>query len=155
MSVEDHFIGLVDTLPPQTREIYNRCRAVRIETAFRSRHFIIYKLRGKDPVELDRVSFEGFECDDFGATTTIRSIETSLQITIGYTPVQVFDYPIFMFIPLHAKIRWATVSAGAGGSLAYPIGIRTQSRRGLREKGVVHCETGLVYGKEFDFAIRA
>ena len=157
LTVEDHFNALVDTLDDDSREAYDRLRAVRIETAFKGRHFIVYKVRGKDPVELDRITFEDYECnDEDGATAMVRSMETGEELVVGYTPVKLFTYPIFLFLPLHSRIRWATWPGNVGkGSLAFPVGIRTQSRRGMRENNVIHCETGVLYGQEFNFAIDA
>lgn len=157
MHVEDHFNALVETLPQDVKNTYNKCRSLRIESAFRGRHFIVYKVRGKDPVELDRLTFLDFTCNDLlGARATLESAETGKHLTIGYTPCQVFDFPLFMFIPLHAKVRWATTPDSVGlGSLAFPLAVRTQSNRGMRELGVIHCETGVKYGQEFSFAINA
>lgn len=154
LSVESHFDRLVDTLNARDLKVYQQCRHVRIETAFKDRHFIVYRMKNGQPEELDRVFINDFNATDaVGASTEIVSAVTKRTLTVGYVPIRLFDHPIFLFIPLHTKVRWAASERTLHkGSLAFPLGIRTRSRRDLREPNIVYFETGPSWAKEFDAA---
>jgi hypothetical protein len=154
MAVEAHFERLVAQLPAAQQKAYNACKHLRIETAFETRHFITYEMVDGSPVELDRIVVEDFQADHrHGVTTRIASRKTGEAIVVGYTPTQVFEHPIFVWVPLHARLRWGATSGNLHkGSLGFPLAIRTQSRLGLRERGVTYMETGPAFGMEFDKA---
>lgn len=154
MSPEEHYAALVDMLPAATRAVYAQTLNARIETAFRNRQFVVYEIHRREPRQLDRLTVSDFVCDDAdGASCEVRNKEGRTAV-VGYQPTQMFGYPIFFSIPLHAKLRW---SAQPGdplkGSLGFPLLVRTVSRLDPRERGVIHCETGPAYGKEFDSAV--
>lgn len=153
MDARTHFSKLVELMEPGARANYEKTYNARQETAYRGRTLVLYEMQNRDePTLLEHVVFGDFECDDIkGATTLIRSQDTGKELIIGYEPVQLFAYPVFVFLPLHAKLRWSAVpSDPLNGSLAFPVIIRTLSRMSPREKGVIHCETGVQYAKEFE-----
>ena len=154
--VTDHFAQLVTTLEPKVLSRYNSTKHVRVETGFRGRQFVIYRMDGREPKVIDRISVNDFICnDDEGSTAEIASAATGQKLTLGYAPVQVFEHDIFLSLPLHAKIRWSAPASNLGaGSLGFPIVIRTMSRLSLRERGVTYMESGTEFGKEFD-AVRS
>lgn len=157
MPVEEHFNELVNTLDEGDRNLYDACTHVRVETGYLGRHFVVYTIRGRDPVERDRLIVQDFSANETeGASSEVESVELGEKMVLTYTPQRVFDYPFFMFMPLHGKIRWgAAPGQSAFGSLGFPIIIRTQSRRHLREAGVTYCETGVTYSKEFNLTAQA
>lgn len=147
----DHFARLVDTLPDETRLLYNSMRHVRVETAFKDRVFVLYRVGAGGAKVVDRLKVLDFDCThEEGASTSLISTmhEGKGVLVLGYKPQRVFDYNLFMWLPLSAKIRWAT-SDMKRHSLAFPLVIRTQSRHHLRETGVLHCETRTAFAKEF------
>lgn len=151
LSAEEHFLRLVDRLDPQERALYNRTTHVRIEDAFAKRVFYVYQIGDLgQPKILDIVKVVDFACNDSaGASTELRN-QHGETLTVGYEPVLLFEHPVFVFLPLHCKVRWSTVSRDIlNGSLAFPIGVRTMSRLGLREKGITYCETSTEFSKEF------
>lgn len=156
MVVTDHFAQLVTRLEPKVLALYNSTKHVRVETAFRGRQFVIYRMEGRDPKVIDRVTVLDFICnDEQGSTAEIKSETTGQTLTLGYSPVQVPGHAIFLSLPLHGKIRWsASPSNIDSGSLGFPVVIRTMSRLHLRERGVTYMESGTEFGKEFD-AIRS
>ncbi|MGK2884400.1 MAG: hypothetical protein ACSLE8_06425 [Rhodococcus sp. (in: high G+C Gram-positive bacteria)] len=156
LAVEDHFDRLVDTLPARDIKVYQQCKNTRIETAFKDRHFIVYRVKDGVLEELDRVFVNDFNAnEEHGASTQIVSKTTKRTVNVGYAPVRLFDYPIFMFLPLHTKIRWgASAKTLHKGSLAFPIAIRVKSRLSPREPNVIHIETGPSFGQEFGTADR-
>lgn len=157
MTPEDHYARLVTRLEPETLALYNQTQHGRVETAYRNRNFVVYRMDGRAPREIDRILINDFRCDDErGATTELMSLVTKKIITVGYAPVQVFDHPVFVSIPLSAKVRWSAMpSAPDKGSLAFPLYIRTMSRHHMRERGIVYFETGPVFGKEFHDVLTA
>lgn len=150
--VTDHFAQLVTRLDPKVLALYNSTKHVRVETGFRGRQFVVYRMEGRDPKIVDRYTVNDFICnDEEGSTADITSAETGRTITIGYGPVQIPGYAIFLSLPLHAKIRWSAPASNLdAGSLGFPIVIRTMSRLTLRERGVTYMESGTEFGKEFD-----
>lgn len=152
MSAEDHFERLVETLHPSTLSLYRQTKHVRIETAYRQRQFIVYKIVRREPEILDRIMVNDFICDDeVGATTELMSVKRNERISVGFAPVQLFHHPIFVCIPLHPKLRWSTTpDKPQSGSLGFPLVIRTMSRLNLRERGIIYMETGPEFSKEFE-----
>lgn len=153
MDVTEHFDRLVERLGKQERDLYGQMQHVRVETAFRDRHFIVYTINDKDePQIIDKLTVTSFMCDDLdGASFEIHSRVRDQYQIIGYKPMQLFEtYPVFMFLPLHSKLRWAApASSIENASLAFPVVIRTQSRHNLWEKGVTFCETSVAFFSEF------
>lgn len=151
MAVQEHFQVLLDDCDADLVRLYFECRHVRVETAFKDRHFLIYEMKDDEPRVIDRLIINDFDCnEEFGCSTEITSCNLNQTITVGYEPQQLFDYPVVVWLPLHGKIRWsAWPSDPKRGSLGFPIAVRTISRLHLRERGVVYCETGTAYRQEF------
>jgi hypothetical protein len=151
MDAVDHFAYFISLMPIPIQHIYHSNKAVRVETGHKGRNFIIYKMRDDHPKEIDQIIVNDFSCDEMvGASSEIELQSSGETMILDYTPQQVFDFPIFMWLPLSSKVRWAAPkSSPMEGSLGFPIAIRTRSRQGLREPGVVHCETGADFGREF------
>ena len=138
LTVEDHFELFIDGLNTHDLKGYRGCKHTRTETAYKGRNFLVYKMVDGKPVELDRIVVNDFSaCDEYGASTSLVSLTTKQTLTVGYAPMRVFDYPLFVWIPLHSKLRWATTQqAMHKGSLGFPLNVRTRSRFGLRETHV-------------------
>ena len=147
-----HFEALLATLPQEQQELYRRLNHIRQEPSFRGRSFVIYGIRNRQPEIIDELKVLDFIANDsVGASCEIRSDRTGKTLTVGYAPVQVFNYPVFMHLPLHAKLRWSTTEGRVHtGKLAFDIAIRTETRISLRERQVIYCETGVNYAKEFE-----
>lgn len=155
LPVTEHFEALVDGLDHDNLLVYNSMRHVRVETAFRGRRFVVYKVGTSGMRQLDEIRVLDFECnDDEGASARIQSSSRPDQrdLIVGYRPVRLFDYPVFLWLPLHSKIRWSTADLKSH-SLAFPLVIRTVSRLHLRETGVVYFETSVAAAKEFGSAV--
>ena len=152
MLVEDHFIQLVERLDKSTQDTYHACKHKRIETAFAGRNFVIYEMIDRLPVILDRISINDFRCDSAeGASMEVFSSFTKQRMIVDHSPTQLFGYPVLMALPLHNKLRWSSAKSDIkNGSLAFRVLINTESRNGLRESGVIYCETGPSYGTEFE-----
>lgn len=151
LTPEAHFERLVERMAGDELALYRSTAHVRTEDAFRGRTFYIYRIVDRAPEILDKLTVQDFVCNDSaGSSTEIRN-ENGETITVGYEPIRAFDYPIFLYLPLHCRVRWSTVSDRIdGGSLAFPILVRTMSRLHLRERGVIYMETGVTFSKEFE-----
>lgn len=149
--VDEHFASLVAKLTPRDLAAYHRTFHVRVETAFAGRYFIVYEMQGDTPVELNRIIVKDFHCtDEEGASAQVELASTGQSMVVGYQPVKAWDYPFFLFLPLHSLLRWGKPPDSDKGSLGFPILIRTQMRKSLRSQGVIYCETGGRFGKEFN-----
>jgi len=151
MGAEEHFGVLVGQLHPESRALYDTSYHLRIETAYKGRNFILYEVEDGLPKVLDRVIVRDFECNEKdGASTQVTLQSTDEERIIGYGPEQVFDFPVFMWLPLTSRVRWgAPASNPYKGSLGFPLVLKTKSRLSLREPGVVYCETAASFAAEF------
>jgi hypothetical protein len=156
LPVSEHFNTLLTNLTPQELELYNSLRHVRVETGFRDRAFIVYRYTEAGPEQLDKLLVTSFRCDHRrGMMMEIFSEAYGYEETISYTPVDPFEYPFFMWLPLHSKLRWDSSDPLSKGSLGFPIVLRTASRMHLREVGKLYCETSPTFYKEFDSEVKA
>lgn len=151
LTAEKHFDALIKTLPEDQLEQYHGMRHVRVEECFDKRTFIVYEMADRGPVLLDHLVVVDFYCDhEFGATTIIAN-QAKQEIEVGYKPVRLWDYDVFVFLPLHLKFRWSTTHKKIGqGSLAWQMCLRTKSRLHMREADVTYCETGVNFAREFE-----
>lgn len=152
MPVNEHYAALVAGLDKEDLTTYLRMRHVRAEVAYRNRTFVVYDIQNREPRVLDNLTVLDFNCDDArGASTEIRSGKSGETIVVGYSPAQLFDFPVFVHLSLHSKIRWsAYASDPLTGSLAFDLVMHTLSRLHLRERGVIYAETGVNFAKEFE-----
>lgn len=157
LPVTDHYARLAALLSPKDLEDYARIKHVRSEVAYHNRSFVVYEIRNRAPNILDQLTVLDFSCDEAdGASTELLSKTLGTKLVVGYKPIRLFTYPIFVHIPLHSKIRWSTTEDRIeGGSLAFDLVIRTVSRLHLQERGIVYCETGVSFAKEFEADVAA
>lgn len=154
MTPGEHFDKLLATLTEEDLALYRGMRNTRPEAAYRNRSFVVYEIVQREPLITATINILDFVADDAdGATCEVIDTSTRRTMTVGYTPVRLFDFPIFVHLPLHGKLRWSTIAEKPNqGSLAFDIIIRCQSRNHLRERGVVYCESGINYAREFEGA---
>ena len=150
LSPEEHYEILVNQLPDEARRVYSRTRHGRIETGFVGRSFVLYKVEDGEPAELDTIQVEQFDMDDeTGGRFILYSRASGRELDVTHKPTQLWEHPVFMALPLHPKLRVGLKRSGGNPTLAFPIFIRTLSRLHPREQGVVHCETGAMFSREF------
>jgi hypothetical protein len=148
LTPEEHFSSLVAQLGPRPRQLYEDTRHARIEMGFRNRPFVVYEIEGRDPKVLDTVAVADFDCNDLdGASVELRSRSGS-KLLVSYGPTQLFDYPVFISLPLSMSVHWQMNQSGKQ-QLRFPLYIRTQSRKSLRERGVVYFEPAATFHSEF------
>lgn len=147
----DHFDALLDTLPADEQREYLSLKHARSEACYRGRTFVVYRMAGGEPDILDHLTVQDFTASDTrGTSVSMISRECGESQVFGYTPSRLFTFPVYIFLPLHGKLRWSTTRDKLGkGSLAFDIVLRTASRYTLRDKGVVYCETGVTFYSEF------
>jgi hypothetical protein len=156
LPASEHFDRLLAKLDQTDNQAYWALMNTRSEEAYRGRTFVVYEyIRGQTFV-LDHLTVTAFDCDDqIGASVELESTRTKRQLIVGYSPVRLFEHPVFLWLPTHAKMRWSGTSRdidNGKGSLAFPLCIRTKSHLSLRERDVVYMETGPAYGREFERA---
>lgn len=153
LTKDDLFHRMVAGLKADDQSLYAALRHNRVESCYVGRTFILYKMRGGEPVALDNVQVLDYYCDDAsGASAEVRSANLGRRLTIGYKPVQVFSHPVMMWMPLFSRSRWCAtpeMAANGGGSLGFDLVLRSQSHISLREEGVVHIVTGPQWAEEF------
>ena len=152
LSPEEYFDVLLNELPVEQRNLYTSMRHVRTEPGFRERKFIAYEVVNREPQKIGTFNILDFMCDDEdGSSIQVEWMEQPGKIlTVGYDPVQVFDLPVFIHLPLYNKVRWSVRDDGTDNpSLSFLLVVRTQSRKHLRERDVTYFETSVSYQKEF------
>lgn len=147
----EHYAILTHKLDRTDAKAYALTRHGRTETGALGGEFVVYQMGAGGPDVLRRVVVDALASDRSGLYFTLLDKETDQTSVIGYGPSRLFDHPVFLTLPLHCKIHWRAQAGDVGdvGMLTWPIYIRTTSRRGLRESGVVYCEPVAAFDTEF------
>ena len=150
---KETFERLISRMPEEQRKEYEALSFHRVETAFTNRRFIVYKMDRNDPVQLMTLKVNDFACDDTeGCTTELEIVGTGETFVVGHMPTKVPGQPIFLSIPVKPNLIYAIPEENhpeVSHSLAFPLLVRTKSRRSMRERGVVHMETNVLFNQEF------
>lgn len=152
LTPEDFYKFLADGIDEGSKELLAGMKHTRIEAAYRNRKFIVYKMNGREHEKLATLAVLDFLCDDeVGCSTQIEWLERPGDvITIGYEPVQLWDFPIFVHLPVNQKVRWSAKEDNPDDrSLSFLMVLRTQTRRHLRERDAVYMETYRSFQEEF------
>lgn len=145
----EFFAQLTGRLDPGDRVLFDETRHGRVETASNGKEMVVYRMHGRQPNILSRISIVDLSIDEHGASTEIIDLGTRDRLVVGYSPCRLFDYPIFMSLPPSLTMRWRVGFDDGGGFMTWPIYMRTQSRRHLREVGITYCETLKAFHEEF------
>jgi hypothetical protein len=152
LTPEDFYALLADGIDDHSKNVLATMRHTRIEAAYRNRKFIVYQMNGREAEKLATVAVLDFLCDDeTGCSTQIEWLERPGDIiTVGYEPVQLWDFPIFVHLPVNQKVRWSAKDGDPNDrSLSFLMVIRTQTRRHLRERDATYMETYRSFQEEF------
>lgn len=148
----EFFAQLTDLLSPEDKAIFDDTRHGRVETASTGKEMVVYRMQDRQPRILSQISIVDLSIDDGGASTEIIDLGTRERLVVGYSPCRLFDYPIFLSLPPSLTMRWRVGFSDGEGFMTWPIYMRTQSRRHLREVGVTYCETLKAFHEEFTTA---
>lgn len=155
MGPREHYESLVAAMSEEDKLLHDKMTNAREELAYSGRNLIVYKMDGRTPVVLDIFTVQDFDCDDLvGASTVLRS-RRGVKTTVSYKPVRLGEHDVFVFLPLHSKVRWSIKPiAPTKGYLGFPLMIRVQSRFSPADRGGTQCETEVNFAKEFGFDAR-
>ena len=148
----EFFAQLTVLLEPDDKFVFDETRHGRVETASTGKEMVVYRMQGRQPRVLSRVSIVDLSIDDQGASTEIIDLTTRERLVVGYSPCRLFDYPIFLSLPPSLTVRWRVGFDDGRGFMTWPMYMRTQSRRHLREVGITYCETLRAFHEEFPTA---
>lgn len=143
------FAQLIERLSDADKSAFQGTRHGRVETASPGKQLVVYHMQGRQPKVLAKISIIDLSIDEDGASTEIIDVGTRERLVVGYSPCRLFDFPVFLSLPSNLAVRWRVASEGGKGFLAWPVYMRTQSRRHLREVGVTYCETLRSFHEEF------
>lgn len=149
---DEFYKHLANNIDDGAKSVLATMKHTRIEAAYRNRKFIVYEMRGRQPEKLATISVCDFECnDEEGCSTQLEWMENPGEfITVGYEPIQLWDFPVFLHLPVHQKVRWSAREDDINDcSLSFLMVIRTQTRRHLREKDAIYMETYRSFQEEF------
>ena len=128
LSPEEYFDVLFNDLPIEQRNLYTSMRHVRTEPGFRGRKFLAYEIVNREPQKIGTFNILDFICnDEDGASIQVEWLEQPGKIlTVGYHPVQVFNLPVFIHLPLYNKMRWSVRDDDTDNpSLSFLLVVRT------------------------------
>jgi len=152
LSPEEFYSKLITDRPVKEAALYGSMRHTRIEPGYKNRKFIVYKMNGKHAEKLATLAILDFVCDDEeGSTMQLQWMEHPDKVLlVGYYPTQVFDFPLFIHLPVNNKLRWsARTGKSKEPSLSFLMVIRSQSRQSLRDKNTIYMEANKSFQKEF------
>lgn len=147
----EFFAQLTEKLNPDDKVVFDDTRHGRVETAVPGKELVVYRMQGRQPHVLSRVSIVDLLIDN-GATMEIIDLGTRERLVVGYSPCRLFDYPVFLSLPPSLTMRWRVGFDDGRGFMSWPVYMRTQSRRHLREVGITYCETPKAFHEEFSTA---
>ena len=143
---------LADGIDDDSKAVLSTMKHTRIEAAYRNRKFIVYEMRDRAASKLATVCVLDFLCDDDdGCSTQLEWMERPGEIlTVGYEPTQLWDFPIFVHLPVHQKVRWSAREDDVSNcSLSFMMVVRTKSRYHLRERNIIYMEAHRTFHEEF------
>lgn len=109
--------SLLAKMKPEDSAEYKRYGHLRREAAFEDRVFIVYQPRGvrsnyseitdqKEPIVLSTVRVTGLTTDiKNGAQVRLYNEATGSEMTVGYTPKKLFNYPIYISLPADMNLK--------------------------------------------------
>lgn len=109
--------SLVDRMPAEESEEFNKFGHMKIESGFENRVFIVYEPRGKrsgqeklieqrEPKVLTTVRVIGLTTDlRYGAQALIRDEGTGAEMVVRYVPKKLFNYPIYISLPAEMSLK--------------------------------------------------
>lgn len=150
LSQEESLSDLIDRIPGRDRDVYRDFRSLRVEAAFDDRVFILFKPCGLDernqhrhPEILTTVRVLRFWCNSEDACVEVQDDNTGEVLQIGYVPVRLFGYDVFVSVPPRCQLRWDAryVEGQVRRSLSYPLLIKTKNLSTYYSAGVTYAET--------------
>lgn len=115
-------------------------------SAFVGRDFIIYECRGlsKRPVILNRLRVKDFESGyEYGSEALILNPHEAEGEWIGHIPQQLWDYPIYMGIPIDMRLYWQARRVGGEvkNTLLFGVDLYTEEVPSRFTNGAIYCDT--------------
>lgn len=142
---------LESRMPSPDRETYQSFRHLRIDSAFISRVYVIYKPTGltkeghhKAPEIVGQVKVVDWSCDiRKGCSMTIEDLGTGERMVVGHIPTRLFNYDIFVASPPFQRIRYdgRVVMGSVKRSLAFGILLKQRTRSDYYSAGASMIET--------------
>lgn len=116
ISESENLASLVSKMGVNNAQEYKSYGHLRIEAAFDDRVFIVYQPRGprpgrpltdqKEPTVLSTVRVTGLSTDiRNGATARLYDEASGAEMTVGYVPKKLFNYPIFIALPSDMSLK--------------------------------------------------
>jgi len=138
MSEKDNLADLIARMSPDDRQLYESFGHVWTDAAFVNRRFFVVKTAGKrrdgtpnPPEVLGSIRVIDFHCDaKIGSTCTLMDDKSSRTLQVGYVPVKLFRFPVFVSIPVYQGVKWEAKEQADGRytrSLVWGICFKQQS----------------------------
>lgn len=133
--------NLKSKMRPENALEFDSYKHLKIEAGFYDRVFIIYQPRGsrhgqditqqKEPKVLSIVRVVGFTADlQHGAQARLFDETSGSEMSVGYVPKKLFNYPIYVSIPAELKLTLSGQKTGktVRDSFTFAILIKCQDK---------------------------
>lgn len=148
VSQEDNVADLISRIEESDAEEYSKLGHVFTEAAFVNRRFLLVEFQGKmrdgsvkAPVIQGAVRVFGFGADHAnGSSVEVKDEATGSVLYVQYVPTKLFDYPVFVSIPVYHQLKWEAVELADGSymrNLVFGLCFKQQSHPRFQNKGNV------------------
>jgi hypothetical protein len=112
LTPEENIRDLASRIDPHQAGLHASLGNKYTEAAFVGRRFLIVRTNGrsktgpKPPTVLGSVEIDDFNCSSTtGSAMRIRNLECGASITVGYVPIRLFEFPIFVSVPIAQGVK--------------------------------------------------
>lgn len=139
------FAAMAKQMTRADQAVFNASRHGRVEVVGPRQEFVVYVMSDGKPIVKSIIGIDILDLDyEFGLRMGVQDLASGARINVSYGPKRLFDFPVFLSLPLSCKIRFRE-----GRGVSWPVFIKTASRFHLQERGTVYCESSQCFAKEF------
>ena len=160
--IEETLDNLVLKMPEADAAEYKAFKYLKIEVGFDNRVFVIYSPRGprsgrglneqKAPNVLAIVKVTGFSSEiHSGASVRLFNETSGVEMTVGYTPKKLFNYPVYVSLPpsMHLKMGRQSEDHAAKQSFTFTLLVKCKNKAENYTEENVYMETPINLKKLF------
>ncbi len=143
--------ALVEVMPPDERAEYKSYKALGLESAFPGRKMVVYTLKGRQPSDIEVITFGQFTCDwDNGPGFTV--ICPGGQVQMLAVPKRLRPRDVFMHVPQTFTLKYKGrqgAPTGVNFISHYAVLIKTRSKEIHQVDGHTYCVTLNIFRERF------
>lgn len=149
---EETFKHLKSRMRPGEADEFESYKHLKIESGFYDRVFVVYQPKGIKPGTVEQlqpkvlsvVRVTGLVADlRSGASARLYDETSGTEMTIGYVPRKLFNYPIFISMPTNMHLKMGTQLQGDGvrDSFTFALLVKCKNKSDFYTPESVYMET--------------